>query len=101
MTKLRIIPSSLFQALKEQLPLSRLLRNFFVTRNAWGMFHVNSHIVGATGKAKVTYSSKASAEKAATSMARKHGGVFRPYKCVYCAGYHIGKNRPTEPPKDE
>ncbi|AXQ69409.1 hypothetical protein HOU02_gp316 [Caulobacter phage CcrBL9] len=100
MTKLRIIPLSLFQALKEQLPLTRLLRNFFVTGNAWGMFHANSHIVGATGKPKAVHPTKASAEKAAASMAKKHGGVFRPYKCVYCTGYHIGKNRPPEPPQD-
>lgn len=80
-------------ALRYQLPLSRMWRNFVVTRNAWGLFHQNSHIAQATGKPKVCYNTLPSAEKAAASMEKKHGGRFRPYKCVFCDGFHIGKNR--------
>lgn len=80
-------------ALKYQLPLSRMFRNFVITRNAWGLFHKNSHIAQGSGKPKVAYGSLKSAEKAAVSMEKKHGGKFRPYKCAMCDGFHIGKNR--------
>ena len=84
---------NLILALKDQLPLSRAFRNFFITRNAWGMFHENSHVAAYSNKLKVPYSSRKSATAAATAMQKKHGGKFRAYKCVYCDGYHIGKNR--------
>ncbi len=80
-------------AFRDQLPLKRMWRNFIVTRNGRGLFHENSHTVAATGKPKVVYNSRAGAEKAAESMERKYEGVFRPYKCLFCDGFHIGKNR--------
>jgi hypothetical protein len=80
-------------AFKYQLPLARMWRNFVVTRNAWGLFHQNSHARQDTGKPKVAYGSLASAEKAAINMEAKYGGKFRPYKCIFCDGFHIGKNR--------
>jgi hypothetical protein len=45
-------------ALKDQGPPKRFIRNFFITRNAWGLFHINSHIVAKTGKPKVKYVEK-------------------------------------------
>jgi len=80
-------------AVKSQLPLKRLLRNFFVTKNAWGMFHKKSH-TKQDGTEKVKYSNLESAQKAANSMMKKYPDkVFSPYKCVYCDFYHIGKNQ--------
>lgn len=84
---------NLLLALKYQLPLSRAFRNFVITRNAWGMFHKNSHMAAYSGKPKIMYGSIASAEKASKAMETKYGGVFKPYKCVFCDGFHIGKNR--------
>ena len=84
---------NIFLALKDQLPLSRLFRNFFVTRNAWGLFHVNSHVSQGSGKLKVQYNTRATATKAAESMQKKTGGAFKVYKCMRCDGFHIGKNR--------
>lgn len=84
---------NLLLALKHQLPLTRAFRNFFITQNAWGMFHRNSHINRGSGKPKVAYGSIQSAEKASVSMTEKYGRKFRPYKCVFCDGYHIGKNK--------
>lgn len=80
-------------ALKEQGPLKRAFRNFVITRNAWGMFHINSHQRADTGKPKVMYNTKPSAQKAADSMKEKQGKHFSVYKCVFCDGYHLGKNR--------
>lgn len=84
---------NLYLGIKGQLPLKRMFRNFFITGNAWGMFHINSHINQSNGKPKVMYNTKASAEKAAQKMGEKYGKHFSVYKCVFCDGYHIGKNR--------
>ncbi len=90
---------NLYLALKEQLPLKRFLRNFFVTGNAWGMFSKASHekqVNEHTVRLKVIYNSKESALKAAQAMSKKTGGYFSAYKCVFCDGWHIGKNRNTK-----
>jgi hypothetical protein len=80
--------------IKDQLPLSRLFRNFFVTRNAWGLFfRKGSHIAEYSGKPKVMYNTKTTSLKAAESMKKKTGKYFSSYKCLWCDGYHIGKNR--------
>lgn len=80
-------------ALKDQLPLKRFVRNFFITRNAWGLFSKSSHVSSYSGKDKVKYNTKNTALKAAKSMEKKIGKSFSAYKCVYCDGYHIGKNK--------
>ena len=84
---------NLILGLKEQLPLKRAFVNFFVTRNAWGMFHINSHIRCDINKPKQEFNTKESALKAAESMKKKHGKHFSVYKCIFCDGYHLGKNR--------
>ena len=89
MIKLR----NLFLALKHQGPLGRAFRNFIITRNAWGMFSINSHVSQKTGQPKIAYPTVESANRAAEKMGQKHGKHFSVYKCVFCDGYHIGKNR--------
>ena len=80
-------------ALKDQGPPKRFFRNFFITRNAWGLFHINSHVSSTSGKEKVMYNTKVSADKAANSMGKKREIHFSSYKCMRCDGYHIGRNR--------
>lgn len=84
---------NIYLALKGQLPLKRAFRNFFITGNAWGMFSKNSHIRQSNGQPKVTYNTYTSALKAADKMSEKHGVHFSVYKCIFCDGFHIGKNR--------
>ena len=84
---------NLFLALKEQGPFKRAFHNFIITRNAWGMFHINSHIRQDTQKLKQSFPSKESADRAAVSMGKKLNKHFSTYKCVFCDGYHLGKNR--------
>lgn len=89
---------NLLQALREQGPWKRFIRNFFITRNAWGMFSKKSHWVFSSTdpnirKPKVKYNTKGSAEKAAKAMWNKTGKYFSTYKCIFCDGYHIGRNR--------
>lgn len=85
--------NNIYLVIKDQMPMKRFFINFFVTRNAWGLFHKNSHISYRSGKPKVSYNTKDTAIKSALSMSKKHGKHFSPYKCFHCDGYHIGKNR--------
>ena len=80
---------NLFLAIKNQ-----PLREWFVTRNAFGIFSKNSHQNKSTGKVKVAYPTKESADRAANSLNMKNGKcTLVSYKCVYCDGWHIGNNR--------
>ena len=83
---------NLILGLKGQLPLKRAFRNFFITGNAWGLFFKRSHVRG-DGKLKQSFSTIESANKAALQMGKKHNKHFSVYKCIYCDGYHLGKNR--------
>jgi len=83
---------NIYKGLKEQLPWKRFFRNFFITGNAWGMFSKRSHY-REDGKAKQIFPKKESAERASISMSKKHGKHFSYYKCIFCDGYHLGKNR--------
>jgi hypothetical protein len=83
---------NLYLALKDQMPVKRFFINFVVTRNAWGLFHKNSHIRGDGNGAKVMYNTRKSAERARDSMIKKYEKSFSVYKCVHCDGYHVGKN---------
>jgi|ERR1039458_2246177 hypothetical protein len=83
---------NLYLGLKEQGPFKRAFRNFVITRNAWGLFHIRSHQRD-DGNPKVMYNTRASAEKASASMEKKYEKHFSVYKCIYCDGYHLGKNR--------
>lgn len=77
---------------KDQVKRKRFFTNFFVTGNAWGAFSVNSHVNSATGKPKVKYNTIETARKSADKMVVKTGKHFSYYKCLFCDGYHIGKN---------
>lgn len=78
---------------KDQIKRKTWFRNFFITGNAWGAFSINSHITQSTGQPKVMFKTIESARKVAEKMSAKHGTHFSFYKCLFCDGYHIGKNR--------
>ena len=77
----------------DQVKRKRVITNFFITRNAWGAFSINSHINQHTGQPKVTYNTVETARKSAEKMGEKHNTHFSYYKCLFCDGYHIGKNK--------
>jgi hypothetical protein len=81
---------NIYLALKDQLPMSRLIKNLF-KGHLFGLMHKRSH-QNFDGKQKVMYNTKASAVKAAQAMAKKRGVYFSNYKCMRCDGFHIGKN---------
>ena len=83
---------NLFLALKHQGPFTRFFRNFFITGNAWGMFSKHSHF-RKDGTPKVMYNTDITAMEVAFKMSKKYGKHFSWYKCVFCDGYHLGKNK--------
>lgn len=85
----------------DQVKRRRVFINFFVTRNAWGAFSINSHINQHTGQPKITYNTIEGAKKAADAMGKKHNTHFSYYKCLFCDGYHIGKNRDNKTKYDK
>jgi hypothetical protein len=78
-------------ALQDQLPLPRLIRNIR-KGHVFGLFHRRSHFRD-DGKPKVMYNTKATAQRVAKDMLEKKGKYFSNYKCMWCDGYHLGKNR--------
>jgi len=83
---------NLYLGLYYQLPFKRLFRNYFITGNGWGLFYKSSHRRKDTGKEKVGYPTIESAERASKRMSDKYDKHFSVYKCIYCDGFHLGKN---------
>ena len=76
---------------EDQGPPSRFFRNLW-KGHLLGLLSKRSHF-RENGAPKVTYNSKATAEKSALNLSKKREVHFSNYKCLYCDGYHIGKNR--------
>jgi hypothetical protein len=77
-------------AIKDQGPFTRFIRNLR-KGHLFGLVNKRSHFRD-TGQPKVMYNTKASAQKAAAAMTKKRGVYFSNYKCLFCDGYHLGKN---------
>jgi hypothetical protein len=82
--------------LKDQMPFSRFIRNLR-KGHLLGILSKRSHS-REDGKPKVMYNTKPSAQKAAESMSKKREVHFSNYKCIWCDGYHLGKNRENKTP---
>ena len=78
---------------RDQFKRKTWFRNFFITGNAWAAFSINSHVNQHTGKPKVMYNTEKTAKKSAEAISEKYGTHFSYYKCLFCNGYHVGKNR--------
>lgn len=85
----------------DQIKRKRFFYNFFISRNVWGAFSINSHINQHTGQPKVIYNTIKSAHKSTEAMGKKHNTHFSYYKCLFCDGYHIGKNRDNKTEYDK
>lgn len=81
-------------ALKEQLPVRRMIRNLR-TGNIFGLFHRRSHY-RSDGTEKVGYVKRSSAENAKSQMQKKTGKYFSLYRCIFCGNYHVGRKRYEE-----
>jgi hypothetical protein len=86
MIKLR----NLWLVVLDQGPLTRFLRNLR-KGHMRGLRSRRSH-ENANGQPKIAYGSKKSATKAAQKMQKKYGYYYSNYKCLFCDGYHIGRN---------
>ena len=67
--------------------------HFYVIRDVLGLFNRNSHISSISGQKKVMHKTKALANKEKDRMENKTDKAFSSYKCLYCNGFHIGKNK--------
>lgn len=75
---------------KDQLPIPRFIKNLW-KGHLIGLCSKRSHFRD-NGTAKVMYNTKATAVKSASAMMKKNGVYYSNYKCLYCDGYHIGRN---------
>lgn len=82
---------NLYLGLKDQMPFRRFIRNLR-KGHVLGLFHKRSHF-RMDGTSKVSYKTKETAIRVAKQMSEKKGVYFSNYKCIYCDGYHLGKNR--------
>lgn len=81
---------NLYLGLMDQMPLDRFIRNL-LKGHVLGLFHRRSHFTF-DGKPKVSYGSKETAIKVAKKMMEKRGYYYSNYKCIFCDGYHLGRN---------
>lgn len=89
---MKIKLKNLIWAMREQGPLKRIYKNFCVTRNGCGLFHKRSHLTHA-GNPKIMYNTRKTAQKSASNLEKKRDGHLSVYKCIYCDGFHLGRNR--------
>lgn len=82
---------NIFLALKDQMPLKRFLRNLR-KGHLLGLVSKRSHLRD-NGDPKVMYNTQQTAKRAAENMKKKNNKHFSVYKCIWCDGYHLGKNR--------
>ena len=87
----KIKPKYIGVWLKDLLSRPDWFRNMVVNWSAWGVFSIYAHVRRSDGKAKIAYTSKAKAEKAAFDMSKKYGYPFTTYKCLFCDGWHVSK----------
>ncbi len=60
-------------------------------KKAWGVFSEYAHVRRSDHKPKSAYDTKEHAIKVADFMAKKYGGKYSVYKCLYCDGWHVAK----------
>lgn len=64
----------------------------FFDKKSWGVFSEYAHIRRSDRLPKKASDTKIQAQKTADFMAKKYGGSYSIYKCVYCNGWHIAKD---------
>lgn len=45
------------------------------------------------GTSKRRYHTRSEARAAAKRLRRETGRIYKPYKCLFCDGYHFGRDR--------
>lgn len=86
----------------QYMPQSRNIWRWFVDqmshpatlfkRKSWGVFSEYAHIRRSDRLPKKSYENKGQAQSVTDSIAKKYGGSYSIYKCVYCDGWHVAKD---------
>lgn len=63
----------------------------FFQKKSWGVFSEYAHVRRSDIQPKKTSDTKQQAQAVADFMAKKYGGSYSIYKCVYCDGWHVAK----------
>lgn len=63
----------------------------FFQKKSWGVFSEYAHVRRSDRQPKKTSDTKQQAQAVADFMAKKYGGSYSIYKCVYCDGWHVAK----------
>lgn len=71
----------------------------FFNKKSWGVFSEYAHIRRSDRLPKKTSDTKKQAQTVADFMAKKYGGSYSIYKCVYCDGWHVAKDSTGEASK--
>jgi len=71
--------------IKDQLSRSDWFRDLIVNRSAWGAFSIYAHAKRSDGKSKISYKSKAKAEKATFDMTKRSDDVIDVCEMKYYA----------------
>ena len=87
----RIKYSNLHIWWKELLQRKDFWKLIFNYRLVWGAFNIHSHQRRSDRKTNITYSTRKKADKAAMNMQVKYDIPFSAYKCLFCDGWHVGK----------
>lgn len=85
----RIKVKELIIWLKDQLSHPHTLFN----RKTWGVLSVYAHVRRSDRREKIATSTKEKALAVAKSMEEKYGGRYSIYKCLYCNGWHVAKEK--------
>ena len=92
---MEIQPKQLLKAILFQIKKKGAFKNIFITHNAFGILspasHQNTHCN--VNKPKVIYNTLETATKSAEKLGQKNNCHYSVYKCAYCTGYHIGRNK--------
>jgi hypothetical protein len=86
-------------AFQDQLPIRRFIKNLF-KGHLLGLINKRSHYRD-DGTSKIIYNTKETAIKSAAAMMKKNGVYYSNYKCLYCNGYHIGRNSENKIQKND
>ena len=92
----KLKPKYLVLWLVDQFRQPGWFRRLLIKGNAWFAFSIYSHIGKKDGKEKTSFALRKQAKKNADKLSVAVGTPYIVYKCLYCDGWHVGKDSSVE-----